>query len=90
MRKIPKDRVTELKAYPISFRLQKLRYLSGYTQQQLAAHLGVTNVAVCNWETGKTVPYSRTLEQIILLYDLPSDFFLDIEIEKLKLNKRKD
>ena len=40
------------------------RKKSGLSQAEVAEALGVSAAAVCQWETGKTVPDSRKLPRI--------------------------
>ena len=40
------------------------RVTSGLTQRQLAQQIGVTNVAVCNYENGNRLPNVETLSRI--------------------------
>lgn len=83
---IPIDKLNELKAYPLYYRLQKLRFLYGYTQKELARILNCSTTIISFWENGHCVPYGKNLEKIISLYNLPDDFFVDIDIERAKLN----
>ena len=41
--------------------LYRLRKLRGWTQQELADQLGVTNRSVSKWETGETLPETGQL-----------------------------
>ena len=90
MAKIPDERIEELKSYPLSYRLARLRTMSDYTQKEAASLMGVHAVTISYWETGFKSPSKRMLEKYIELYDLPINYFDDVEIERLKLKKGKD
>jgi DNA-binding XRE family transcriptional regulator len=90
MAKISDEKLQELKEYPLSNRIMRLRTISGYTQGEVSKLLGVSQQSICAWETGKRMPYSSMLEKIIELYELPLNYFDDVEIERIKLKKRKD
>lgn len=89
MNTIPKEKIEELKAYPLHYRLQMLRGCSGCTQKEFAALLGVTRNCVSKWECGFSQPFSKNRMKMIQLFNLPCDFFADVEIEKLKLSSQK-
>lgn len=89
MSTISKEKIEELKAYPIHYRLQMLRGCSGYTQKEFAALVGVTQNCISKWERGFSQPFSKNLMKIVQILDLPCDFFADVEIEKLKLSSKK-
>lgn len=89
MAKIPDDKLNALKIYPVSYRILRLRTISGYKQSEVSQMLGVTQQTVCQWETGKRLPNSSMTEKIIELYDLPLDYFDDAEIERIKLKNKK-
>lgn len=89
MNAIPKEKAEELKAYPIHYRLQMLRGWSGCTQKELAALVGVAQNTVSKWESGTCQPFSKNLMKMIQVFNLPCDFFADVEIERLKLSSQK-
>ena len=74
----------ELKNYPLAFRLKKLRCKFEYTQKDLANLLGCQQASVSMWERGVCKPNGIMLEKIIKLYKLPSNYFIDVEIESFK------
>lgn len=82
--KIRDERLEELKSYPVSFRIRKLRCLLGITQKEFASKINFSSTSVILWENGKVSPSQLALEKIITSYDLPVDFFLDIEIERMR------
>ena len=71
----PAFKVNQLRSYPMKNKLRYLRWWNGYTQQKLAEIIGCSQSAVSMWENGNCVPYGQTLEKIIEIYHLPSDFF---------------
>lgn len=89
MKTISKERIKELKTFPLCYRLQKLRLMSGLSQQELGEKICVKQPTISAWEIGRVIPQGRMLERIILLYDLPMDYFIDVDIEKVKLNSKK-
>ncbi len=89
MNKFSKEKIEELKAYPLHYRLQMLRGCNGYTQKEFAALLSVTQNCISKWECGVSQPLSKNRMKMIQMFDLPCDFFADVEIEKLKLSSQK-
>lgn len=65
----------ELKNYSLGCYLKHLRWKNNLTQQELAELLDCSQSAVSMWERGAFIPYGKTREKIIQLYDLPHDFF---------------
>lgn len=61
----------------------KLRKESGYTQNEIAEELGVTQSQVSNWELGKRHPSKGTYEQIADFFNVDIDYLYGrIEIRK--------
>ena len=52
------------------------RKQAGFSQAEVAEKLNVTSAAVCQWETGKTVPDARKLPEIAKLYGCTVDELL--------------
>lgn len=44
--------------------IQELRKRLGLTQRELAERLGVCKQSVCNWETGRKVPYRIFMQKL--------------------------
>jgi len=75
----------DLKGYPLSYKLQQLRWRSGLTQQEFAEKVGCNFRSVTDWERGKRVPFGRTLEKIRDFYGLPQYFFIENDIETIRM-----
>ena len=61
----------------MSFKEQRKR--AGYTQMEVAKMLGVTDSAVNQWETGKTLPNTKRLSELARLYNCTVDELLKEE-----------
>lgn len=57
--------------------LKKARLLRGYTQQQVADALGITNSAYCGYETGKRQPDVAKIKQIANILETSGDVLLE-------------
>lgn len=75
MESLTESKINELKTYSIGCRLQRLRWWSGFTQNEFAQLIDCSQSAVSMWERELCKPYGQTLEKIVKLYDLPCDFF---------------
>lgn len=53
------------------------RKKTGLTQAEVAAKLGVTDAAVCQWEKGETMPNGKRLPEIAKLYGCTVDELLE-------------
>lgn len=81
-------------------RLSALRKQAGFTQQQLADLLNVSNKTISQWETGRTLPDITMLVRLSEIYEMKLDELLDQKgqtsipndalIEILLTNKYKD
>lgn len=63
------------------FRIREAREKAGMTQAQLAEILGINNVTLSGYETGKHDPKSDTLVQIALACNVTTDFLLGRDIK---------
>lgn len=61
----------------MSFKEQRKR--AGLTQMEVAKQLGVTDAAVNQWETGKTMPSAKRLADVAKLYNCTIDELLKEE-----------
>ena len=67
-------------------RLRKLRKMSGYSQEQIARKLSVTQGAVSQWERGATVPASEQLLALADIYHVSVDDLIGRDAEKSQLD----
>lgn len=79
MNTISEERLLALRSLPLAIRLKRLRCLFGYTQQDIAQQLETTQNQISLWERGKYIPSGKFFERMIELYQLPYDFFVDID-----------
>lgn len=61
----------------MSFKEQRKK--AGLTQMEAAKALGVTDAAVNQWETGKTMPNAKRLADVAKLYNCTIDELLKEE-----------
>lgn len=59
-----------------SEKLKLLRKNKGYTQEELAAQLNVSRIAVAKWETGQTYPDIMNLIQISNMMNVSVDYLV--------------
>lgn len=57
--------------------LKKARLSAGYTQQQVADSMGVTNSTYCGYETGKRQPDVAKIKQLSKILNTSGDFLLE-------------
>jgi transcriptional regulator with XRE-family HTH domain len=86
--------IESLKSYPLSYRLQRLRWAKNLTKAELARSLKCNARTIYIWEKGDKFPSGRMLERIRAFYELPFDFFVSDNIMALKASgnprKRKE
>lgn len=61
----------------IGDKIKSLRIADGLTQQELADKLGISKVAISNWELNKGNPNYDTLKKIADIFSVSTDFLLD-------------
>lgn len=66
------------------FRIREARESAGMTQAELAELLGINNVTLSGYETGKHDPKSATLVQIAKICHTTTDFLLGREEKEPK------
>lgn len=76
--------IEELKCYPLQYRIKRLRCITELSQEEFANKLGYTQATVSNWESGRKAPNGIALEKLRKFFNLPYNFFIDVEIERLK------
>ena len=57
-------------------RLKELRKLRGLSQSALARDLGLSQQAVCKWETGRSTPDPQTLAELAAYFHVSADHLL--------------
>lgn len=60
--------------------LKKARLAKGYTQQQVADAMGITNSTYCGYETGKRQPDVEKIKQLAIILDTSGDILLETGI----------
>jgi transcriptional regulator with XRE-family HTH domain len=63
-------------SHQIGHRIQQLREEKGWTQRQLAAHLGISRSSLSNYESGDREITLPTLMRTAQLFGIPVDFLL--------------
>jgi transcriptional regulator with XRE-family HTH domain len=64
--------------FAVGRRLRRHREALGMSQSQVAQHLGVTQVAISNWELGRSQAGSVQLTTLSRVYGVPvGDFFIE-------------
>ena len=69
-------------------RLIKLRKKKGYTQQQLAEQLNVTNKAISRWETGEGYPDITLLKPLSEALGISCDYLLSEDQDYTDIEKK--
>lgn len=64
-----------------SEQLKKARLAIGYTQQQVADAIGITNSTYCGYETGKRQPDVFKIKQLAAILKTSGDFLLETGFE---------
>lgn len=81
MKNIPREKLMEMKSYPLHIRLQILRGWTGFTQLEFANYLGISKATVSQWERGCVYPSSKNLMKIVQAFELPYDVMFNTENE---------
>lgn len=67
--------------------LQALRKAKGYTQQELADYLNLSNKTISKWECGQGIPDVSTLIVLAEFYEVSVDEILNGQIKEVKESK---
>ena len=70
-----------------SEQLKKARLESGYTQQQVADLMGITNSTYCGYETGKRQPDVEKIRLIAKLLNTSGDILLETGFDTSETEK---
>ena len=62
--------------------VRKWRLEQGLRQKDLAKRIGVDEMTIVNWETGKTQPTKSNLERLKLLIDFPEGLETNLPKER--------
>lgn len=62
----------------VADRIKKLREQNGYTQTDLAKHLGITRSSVNAWEMGISVPSTQYIVELAQFFKVSTDFLLGV------------
>lgn len=63
----------------VSERIKALREQKGFTQAQLAKHLGITRSSVNAWELGISIPSTQYVVELAMLFRVSTDYLLGVE-----------
>lgn len=63
----------------IANRIKLLREEKGYTQAELAKHLGITRSSVNAWEMGISVPSTQYIIELAELFRISADYLLGLD-----------
>ena len=63
----------------IADRIKALREQGGYTQADMAKHLGITRSGVNAWEMGISVPSTQYLVELAGFFKVSTDYLLGVE-----------
>lgn len=66
----------------IGDRLRALRLRAGLTQDAVAEYLGISDVAVCNYENGTIDPSLDNFYKLVSLFDTSADYLLGLDDDK--------
>ena len=59
-----------------SERLKELRKNTGYTQKEIAEHIGTSQPSYQNWEKGTRQPSRNTIQKIANFFNVSTDYLL--------------
>ena len=65
----------------LSNKIEKLRKIRGWSQEELANKIGVSRQAVFKWESGANMPDIEKIKKLVDLFKVSYDFLLDDNVE---------
>jgi len=68
-----------LNDYTFGNRILDLRIKAGFSQNELAERVGVTNKAVSKWETGKSKPTTNVIRKLAALFRIDINELLSLK-----------
>ena len=71
-------------------KIQALRTMKGWSQDDFAARLGTKGPNISRWETNRITPSADTLREIAKMFDVSVDYLLFTEIPLRPLSGFKD
>ncbi|MDE7324705.1 MAG: helix-turn-helix domain-containing protein [Lachnospiraceae bacterium] len=71
-----------------SERLKQARIRSGYTQQQVADLMEITNSTYCGYETGKRQPDVAKIKMLSKILKISGDFLLETGYEEKEVKSK--
>lgn len=69
-------------------KIMELRKKAGWSQEELAAQLGVSRQSVSKWEGAQSMPDMEKIVQLSRLFNVTTDYLLKDEIEELEASRR--
>lgn len=72
----------------IGERLQNLRKIGGYSQEELAEMIGVSRQTIGKWETGQAMPELSGLIKLSEIYSLPIDRIVKDDVCNINIDKK--
>ena len=75
--------------YTFGNRILDLRIKAGFSQNELAERVGVTNKAVSKWETGKSKPTTNVIRKLAALFRIDINELLSLKdgVRKMEISK---
>ena len=62
-------------------KIERLRKIRGWSQEELANKIGVSRQAVFKWESGANMPDIEKIKKLVDLFKVSYDFLLDDNVE---------
>ena len=65
----------------LSDKIERLRKIKGWSQEELANQIGVSRQAVFKWESGINKPDLDKIKKLVVLFNVTYDYLLDDSID---------